>query len=137
MIRSVLFGGRSWEEAKAGLDAGTLRQRTIAANLANAATPGYHAQEVAFEELLTSEQSHLALARSDPGHLAGTERPLPAPEVLPRDSAAGDASGVNDVSVEEEMTDMAENTIHYQALSQLLGNNYKSIQTAIGSSSAS
>ncbi len=130
MIREVLFGSQGWNEAKAGLDAAALRQRTIASNIANAATPGYRAQQVVFEELLASEKEGLPMARSRAGHLSGPERAVPRPSMLPRGGEA-DASGVNDVSVEREMTELSENTIHFQALSQFLANKYRAVRDAI------
>ena len=131
MIRQVLFGDKGWDEAKAALDAGTLRQRVIASNIANAATPGYQAKEVVFEELLQNEKSRLPVTRTQPGHLAAAATPtVPRPQVRPRGGEA-DESGVNDVSVEREMTDLTENTIHFQALSLLLANQYKEVRDAI------
>jgi flagellar basal-body rod protein FlgB len=132
MIRDVLFGkDGNLELAKRALDAGTLRQRVIASNLANAETPGYRSQEVAFEELLTQEQQSLDLHATQPGHLkSGPTAPVPQPLVRPRGGEA-DASGVNDVSVEREMTELTENTIHFQAMSQLLANQYKAVRDAI------
>ena len=133
MIRQVIFGTPTLDQEKAALDASALRQRTIASNLANAVTPGYKAQEVIFEELLNQEQAKLPMATTQPGHLTPKPGPsIPDPIVQAR---AGDAegSGVNDVSVEQEMTELGENTIHFQALSQLLVNQYHGISGAIRS----
>ena len=133
MIRQIIFGSPSFDEAKGALDAAALRQRTIASNLANANTPGYHAQGVLFEELLTAAQQTLPMAQTQPGHLAPKQGPsIPAPMVQARGGDPG-ASGVNDVSVEKEMTELAENTIHFQAVSQLLVNQYHSVSSAIRS----
>jgi flagellar basal-body rod protein FlgB len=131
MIHEVLFGNGSTELAKKSLDAGALRQRVLSANLANAATPGYRSQEVAFEELLSKEQQSLSMQETQPGHLSGGEsRPLPSPAVRLRGGEEG-ASGVNDVDAEREMTELTENTIHFQAMSQLLINKYHSVRDAI------
>jgi flagellar basal-body rod protein FlgB len=131
MIREVLFGTSGWDEAKKALDAGTLRQRVIASNIANAATPGYQAKEVVFEELLTDAKDRLHMSQTQPGHLAAAAKaPVASPTVRPRGGET-EASGVNDVSVEREMTELAENTIHFQALSLLLANRYKGIRDAI------
>ena len=40
---------------------------------------------------------------------------------------------MNNVSVESEMTDLAKNQIHFQALSQFMINRYKSIRDSIRS----
>ena len=131
MIRQVIFGTPTLDQEKAALDASALRQRTIASNLANAMTPGYKAQEVAFEELLTQETAKLPLLTTQPGHMTPKSAAvIPAPVVQARpDTGAG--SGVNDVSIEKEMTELGENTIHFQAVSQLLINAYHGISNAI------
>jgi flagellar basal-body rod protein FlgB len=131
MIREVLFGDGNMELAKKALDAGTARQRVISSNLANASTPGFRSQEVVFEELLTQEKQSLRMQETQPGHLSGpTSRPVPGPQVRPR---GGDpqANGVNDVDVEREMTELTENTVHFQAVSQLLANSYRNLRDAI------
>ena len=131
MIREILFGDSTMELAKKALDAGAARQRVISSNLANASTPGFRSQEVVFEELLSNEKQSLRMQETQPGHLSGqTSRPLPSPLVRPRGGDAT-ASGVNDVDVEREMTELTENTIHFQAMSQLLANSYHNLRDAI------
>jgi flagellar basal-body rod protein FlgB len=132
MIREVLFGTQGWDQAKGALDAGTLRQRVISSNLANAETPGYKAQDVAFEELLSDQQSRLPMIRTQAGHLGGTTASPASARIQPRPGDDG-ASGVNNVSVESEMTDLAKNQIHFQALSQFMINRYKAISNSIRS----
>ena len=130
MIGKLLFGGRGWNEMKGALDAGAVRQRVIASNIANAATPGYQAQDVAFEEVLQSEKGSLSLAQTRTGHLAGSMAPSPSPVVRPRGGEVP-AGSINDVVIEQEMNEMVQNTIHFQAVSQLLANRYKGLRDAI------
>jgi flagellar basal-body rod protein FlgB len=132
VIREVVFGTKGWDEAKAALDAGALRQRVIASNLANVSTPGYRSQDVQFEELLQGETDRLRMECTQPGHLATRSAAAPRPVVRARGGEAG-ASGVNDVVIEREMTELAENTIHFQALSQFLANKYRAIRDSIRS----
>ena len=131
MIREVVFNSATLDQAKGALDAAALRQRVIASNLANADTPGYKSQEVAFEEMLTTAEEKLRMTRTQPGHLSGAKPPgVPAPVVRPRDGDPG-AGGVNDVSPEREMTELTQNTIHFQAVAQLVANRYRGIRDAI------
>ncbi len=130
MIGRVLFGGRGWNEMKGALDAGALRQRVLASNIANAGTPGYQAQEVPFEEVLRGEEGNLPMARTRAGHLSGGDTSAPAPTMRPRGGEVA-AGSINDVVIEQEMNEMVQNTIHFQALSQLLANRYKGLRDAI------
>lgn len=133
MIDKILFGNQGWNQAKGALDAAAERQRAIASNIANVATPGYRAKEVAFEEFLEAEKTGGGLSRTQPGHLAGSAggaRATPKPELRAR-ADAGAGSGINNVSIERETTELAENSLHFQALSQFLANKYRAIRDAI------
>jgi flagellar basal-body rod protein FlgB len=78
-----------------------VKQATIAANVSNANTPGYKAQEVRpFDEVL--ERTKLTLAATQAGHLdaAGTEMRSGAPKA----AGGSDVShSGNSVSLEQEM----------------------------------
>lgn len=124
MIESFLFGSRSLDEMKAGLDAGSLRQRVIAANIANANTPGYEAQRVQFEELLGKAMASNRPVRTHPHHLSGPVETTLGPQVVPRGG---------EVALEQEMVELQQNAIHYRALSQFVARRYRGLLDAIGS----
>ncbi len=130
MIQRIVFGSGTWERAKASLDAGALRQKTIASNIANAATPGYRAKKVVFEEMLKSESNRLPLDRRDERHIGSSVASTPGPQVRLR---GGDptAGGVNNVSIEAELTELTKNTVHFQSVAQLLANRYRGVRDAI------
>lgn len=81
------------------LDVAGSRHRAIASNLANVNTPGYSRVEVVFEDSLDSQLSRPRLEEA-PG---GPTR----------------ADG-NNVSLEQEMTDLNKNTLLYTTAAQLL-----------------
>ena len=130
-----IFSGTSLQILKLGLDAFALRGRVIARNVANAATPGYGAERVAFEESLRE-----ALARGEgmrgaetaPGHLALGGLPLEEvrPEIVEAPEAAlpGDP---NNVVVEREMADLAENQLLFQAAARMAAAHYAMLKAAI------
>ncbi len=134
MIQRIVFGSGTWERAKASLDAGALRQKAIASNIANAATPGYRAKKVVFEEMLSAETSRLPMDRRNERHIGSSggssAASTPAPQVRLR---GGDptAGGVNNVSIEAELTELTKNTVHFQSVAQLLANRYKGVRDAI------
>jgi flagellar basal-body rod protein FlgB len=131
MIQRILFGSTAWTQAKSALDAGSLRQQVISENLANATTPGYQAQEVAFEELLDRAGGSPPLFRTNPAHIEPAPPAAPRIEVQPRPNS-GEAGGINNVEVERELVELNQNAVHFQALSQLLADRYRGILTAIG-----
>ena len=127
MIRRILFGSETQALVRGGLDAGATRQRVIAENIANVATPGYRAGQVRFEELLQQARGgSLAMARTSSGHLSGESHAgrVPAAERVASEAPAP-AGAINNVDVERELVALQKNQIHFQALSQALANQYR------------
>lgn len=133
MIRRILFGSETQALVREGLNAGAARQRAIAENIAHVATPGYQAGRVRFEELLQKARGGaLPMARTAAGHVsagAGAAR-VPAAERVVSD-APTPAGAINNVDVERELVELQKNQIHFQALSQALANQYRSLRNAI------
>jgi len=99
------------------LDAGALRQRVIADNIANVDTPYFKKSTVEFESLLKTAlgRDSVKLNTTDPRHFGAT--PLLAelkPEVRVNETTSMRADG-NNVDIDEEMTNLAANSIEYQA----------------------
>jgi flagellar basal-body rod protein FlgB len=138
MVREILFGNRSVEMLRRGLDAGAARMKAIAENIAHVETPGYRAQRVVFEELLDdARREQLALRRSHAAHLSagpasGAEVPRPRTE---RSATAPAAGAINNVEIERELVQLQKNEVQFQALSQALANKYRGIRDAIRPSS--
>lgn len=97
------------------LDAGSLRHRVIAANIANVNTPGYVAQRVSFEALL------------GPGAAAGAATPELRASVEPA-AGGGLASGVQ---LDAEVAAMSENSLHQQVLLRALQRHLGLLATAV------
>lgn len=110
-----------------------LRQNLTTSNIANAETPGYHAQKVDFEAALgraldidglrgmsTSSEDHFAVG----GHTAHVR-----PEVYDNPEAAVNNDG-NTVDLEKEMSALAENAIMYKAALQLINKKMAALKYA-------
>jgi flagellar basal-body rod protein FlgB len=102
----------------AALGAASMKQQTIANNLANVNTPGYQRKDVQFDGMLRE-----ALAADESGEAvdwAGL-----TPNVSTDDRAAMRQDG-NSVDIDQEMAHLAENNVRYNALVQMAA---KKIQT--------
>jgi flagellar basal-body rod protein FlgB len=120
------------------LDAYALRHKVIAENIANVETPGYRTKTVSFEKELTDAMNGRALVgtRTDPRHLSlGAEAPgesVAHVEDVPRASGQdGAISGVNQVDIDAEMTELATNQIRFRFAARLLGETFRGIQKSI------
>jgi flagellar basal-body rod protein FlgB len=105
---------------EAGIKAESLRQRTIANNVANLETPGYRSLNVKFEKLL-------AKALQSQQGLDGDEVEA---EVYRANETPLKPNG-NDVSLEAEVGKMIKNSLRHKAYIRLLGKKYRQIETAI------
>ncbi len=132
MAESIL-NGTTLQLIQLGLDGLSLRQQAIAHNIANADTPGYQAQAVTFEEALQRQIKNgahkLALTTTHPAHLTGQAQPL-APQLVPRPTTTLRPDG-NNVDIDLEMSQLAETTIRYQALTQLAARQLAILKAAV------
>lgn len=106
------------------------RMEMLAANIANADTPGYQARDLDFSAALAQAQSALpAPAMTQPGHL-----PLPASA-----AAAGTVYRLptqpsldgNTVELQVEQAKFADAALHYKASLSFIDSRIKSLLTAI------
>ncbi|GAB4246387.1 MULTISPECIES: flagellar basal body rod protein FlgB [Deferrisoma] len=102
------------------------RQAVIAANVANADTPGYRALDVRFERAL--ERAGLPMARTHPRHLGGARAPGRVEVVAAGGVPRRDG---NDVDIDREMAKLAQNQIEYQFLTRVLGARFRKLKEAI------
>jgi flagellar basal-body rod protein FlgB len=116
MLREILYGSTDLPVMKNALDAHALRQRAVAANIANTDVPGYKAARVTFEERLRRAfgRNPEPLQFTHPGHQPSgpdprTVRPMAVQDHPPENMG----SGVNNVDAEREMGRMATNQIHF------------------------
>jgi len=118
-----LFIDNAMQSAKAALDGLNLQQQAISRNIANIDTPGYRAQTVNFEDVLKrvfQNNNKLALTTTNSAHLsAPAEAAGFTVSARPGGSVRADQ---NDVDIDVELTDMAQNQIQYQALTESVTN---------------
>ncbi|NHM28202.1 flagellar basal body rod protein FlgB [Desulfofundulus sp. TPOSR] len=105
------------------LDAAALTQRVIAHNVANVNTPGFKKSSVSFTEELRRAlgEDVLPLVTSDPRHI-GAPVPLARvePTVVKEEGTTMGYNG-NNVDIDQEMVNLAANTLTYQAAARALG----------------
>jgi flagellar basal-body rod protein FlgB len=97
------------------LDGLALRQRTIASNIANVNTPGYHAKRVLFEDALAA-----SVKRGD-GTVEATTVTSLEPTLL---------NGSN-VNLDTETLSNVDTVLRFQFASQAVGGAYSSLRTAM------
>lgn len=108
----------AWRVLERGLEASSLRQRVLSHNIANINTPGFKRARVEFEE-------HLAKAVE-----AEQSVDAVAPELVVETESLGRPDG-NNVDIELEMAQLAENQIWYAALTRQLSDHFSRLRMVI------
>lgn len=135
MLQSILEGD-ALQAARVALGGLSRRQEAIGSNVANIDTPGYQRRAVEFEQDLAAAlrrtNARVALAQTDPRHIATASvgAPRNPNAVTPRDVVAGRNDG-NQVSIDEEMTLLAETQLRYQALTTTVTRRLATLRNAI------
>lgn len=115
------------------LDVSSLRQRTIANNIANNDTPNFKRSEVQFEQLLQKElKSTLSFEahRTDRRHYQfGTQLEIAPLVKVDRQTAMN--NNLNNVDIDAEMALQAKNSLHYNTLVDLMSYDLKHAKTAL------
>lgn len=100
------------------LGAAQLRQNVIAHNIANVNTPGFKRSHVEFEEALAKALEE------------GRDAKSVQPAVIQETDTSLRPDG-NNVDIEVENAEMAENQVYYSALARQLSDHFSRLRTAI------
>jgi flagellar basal-body rod protein FlgB len=116
------------------LDMASTRQKLIAGNVANVSTPGYRSRDIDFHgelKKVTGDKKHLGGKVTHPGHLPIGHSKDKGPEILVNRSK--DSNGINNVNIDKEVANLAQNQIYYSIGAKLLANKFQGIKNAIRS----
>ena len=110
------------------------RQQLLAANIANADTPGYKAVDFDFARALRASTSGSSVAQrsSASGHMAPRHQSAPTSGVTPvEDGAVQPAQDGNTVDMDKERARFAENAVRYEATLKFLNGQIRTLLSAI------
>ncbi len=119
-----IFQSDNYVLARKLLDAAVVRQEAIAANVANAETPGYHRVDV------SPDFAAQLKARLAAGDLPATASTL-NPQIAEDPSARSLRPDGNSVEIEHELLAMNRNAVEHQYLTEIITQNIKQLKMAI------
>ena len=135
-----LFGDQTMSVLSNALRATDLEHQVIAHNLANIDTPGFKRSEVMFQTTLAAAlkaqadgSDQLQGTRTNPTHISIGDVASPSEvqgQAIVRAETSLRPDG-NNVDIDAEMTRLSENTVLYQALSQLVKMKLTALRSAI------
>ena len=109
------------------LDYTSLRNKIISKNIANIGTSGYKREDVDFKGMFADNLA--ALKTTDPRHIPADN--IESESIINTDSSQDMVSGINNVNIDDEMAELAKNSIQFKFASQRTGNYFKLIQSVI------
>ncbi|MFV8827145.1 flagellar basal body rod protein FlgB [Alkalihalobacterium sp. APHAB7] len=127
-----LFSSPAFSTLERALDGSALRQRAISQNIANVDTPNYKTKKVNFQHTLDQAIStnNLDANRTDERHVnfsTGKQREA----FITRVNNTMYNHNLNNVDIDKEMADLAQNQIYYNALIDRMNGRFNSLQTVI------
>ena len=109
---------------ESGLDASSLKQKVLSNNVANADTPNFKRSDVDFQqvlgEALGEPGTNLLLKVTSPQHIQSV--PGAAQSAVVTDNSTSFRNDGNNVDIDREMANVAENGLYYNSMTQALTN---------------
>lgn len=120
-----------------GLNASWLRNEVIGNNIANVDTPGFKASHVRFEDLVAEAvdlgEGSLKMTVTDEDHMpqAGSAALGSIEAEVVKDDTTTTRLDGNNVNIDNEMVEMAKNSINYYATINKINSEFRKLNTAI------
>ncbi|WP_354326812.1 flagellar basal body rod protein FlgB [Sporolactobacillus kofuensis] len=112
------------------MNASMAEQNAIAQNIANVDTPNYKAKKVVFNDVL---QSSLVANRTNPRHYNFSTSDGSGYTTVTDNFGSVQNNG-NNVDIDHEMSELAQNQLLYQALGQSASNQFQQFNMVLGGS---
>ncbi|ADD69079.1 flagellar basal-body rod protein FlgB [Denitrovibrio acetiphilus DSM 12809] len=117
-----------------GLRTASVKNGVIAENIANKDTPGYKAQDLEFYDVMDEvlgTGKKLPLTRTNEKHLPPAGRGVDPSSFVYQQNNPSVRNDGNDVNVDYEMTQMAENTIRYNMMADMTAGKFTKLKNII------
>ncbi|GAB6281320.1 MAG: flagellar basal body rod protein FlgB [Ignavibacterium sp.] len=106
------------------------RQKVLNLNIANVNTENYKRKDVEFNQIL-SDNLNNQLKVTNPKHFPINLEAENNSTTITNDNSTEISSGINNVNIDEEMAEVAKNTILFKFASRKLNGYFKNIQEVI------
>lgn len=115
------------------LDLRSKRHNLILSNIANQDTPRYKARDLSFTDELKARINAPGegLMVTSPGHIGGGSDVFNEKGKVITETTKAIGLDQNSVNVDQEMANLAENSIMYNATVQIIGSKFKALKNAV------
>ena len=115
------------------LDLRTQRHQALASNIANADTPGYKARDFEFGAAMQNAMQGRSSAGGVNMALTSVGNGMSGPAALQYRTETQSAVDGNTVDMDVERSNITDNALQYQILTQLINNKFQGLRSAISS----
>ena len=124
---------QSFQTLEKALSATALKQKVHSANIANVDTPNYKSKQVDFQSVLNDAAASQKMAsyKTDAKHIefsGGTSNTSPG---IKENSSTSFSPNGNNVDMDHEMSELAKNQLHYNALTERISGKFSTLSTVI------
>jgi flagellar basal-body rod protein FlgB len=131
MIKTGLTDSGHLNTLKKALDVYSKRHQVTAQNISNVQTSGYKTREVKFEDMISSADHRLRGRATREGHLSLGRRDVGMAEEQLVETQSNFDNGINNVDIDEQMTELATTDLSYRLATRLLSMKYAGLKKAI------
>ena len=134
-MANIRIADRTIDILQKSLDLRAQKQQVIASNIANADTPGYKAQKMSFEDNLRQaiNRPEMAGKSTNSKHFPISGGSISAVHAtISQELGLSSFGDGNTVSVDDEMLDLAENQLLFEASSQIIKKKFSMLKFAAG-----
>ncbi|MCP4293668.1 MAG: flagellar basal body rod protein FlgB [bacterium] len=131
MIKTGLLNNNHLSTLKKAVEVYSKRHQITAHNISNVQTNGYRKQELKFEEMLNGAGSRIKGRQTREGHLNIGKSDLGTAQSEIIETESNFDNGVNNVDIDEEMTELATTDLSYRLATRLLSMRYNALRGAI------
>jgi len=111
------------------IDFCSIKNKSLSKNIANVGTENYKREDVEFKNLVDSNLASM-LKTTNSKHIY-SDQPAGTGYEITKDNSLENISGVNNVDIDKEMSELAANTIQFRFASRKIGDYYRGLQNVI------
>lgn len=110
------------------IDYCSVKNKVISKNIANIATENYKREDVSFQEMLDSKMNQMRT--TNPKHISLLPNNESGFQIY-TNKATENVSGINNVDIDKEMSELATNALLFRFSSKKIGEYYRGLQNVI------
>jgi flagellar basal-body rod protein FlgB len=132
IIQNTIFAKSGVPMLEKFLELSAVKHKLVSGNLANVSTPGYKSKDIDFHGELKKaigQKSGLKMATTHPNHMQPGQVSGDGPKIITDNSS--ESNGINNVNVDKEMADLAQNQITYALGARMLSLKFQGLKKAI------